>query len=157
MATVEPMFRGDLRFLSNYADTPFWMPELGATAASGEHAFNALKTLDPGQRAGVLAAGSPGEAKRRGRSVTLRPGWDRGVRVYAMTRVVAAKFAAPDRAGLLAATGDLSLVETNDWHDQFWGSCLCPRHEGTPGVNMLGELLMTMRAALQAPLTRPGA
>lgn len=143
-----PMFSGALRALSNYADTPFYFPEMRMEVASGEHAFNALKTLDPGARADILAAPTPGAAKKLGRSVQLRAGWDAGVRVWSMTRVVQAKFSDPDLARLLIDTGDLELRETNTWHDQFWGDCLCRRHENSPGVNMLGELLMTKRAAL---------
>ncbi len=78
--------------------------------------------------------------------MTLRPGWNTGVRVWAMQRVLAAKFAVPSLNQRLVATGDLMLVETNHWHDQFWGSCFCPKHEQVPGTNMLGELLMAIRA-----------
>lgn len=142
------MFRGDLAFLSNYHPEPFYVPRLGAIAGSGEHAFNALKTLDPAERAHVLAAPTPGESKRRGRRVTLRPDWDTGARVLAMQTVLRAKFAPhTPSAQKLVATGDLRLVETNHWHDQFWGDCTCPRHADLPGTNMLGELLMALRSA----------
>lgn len=151
------MFSGNLRFLSNFHVEPFsfdaW--ELGAgemacrTAASGEHAFNALKTADVDQQAWVLAAPTPLEAKRRGRRVALRPDWDTGGRVLAMQVVLRGKFRPGSRlAELLVQTGTLRLVETNYWHDQFWGDCYCPRHSGTPGVNMLGELLMSRRARI---------
>ncbi len=115
----EPMFRGPLAFLSNY-------------------------------RQHVLEAPTPGESKRRGRRVTLRPDWDTGGRVLAMQQVLRAKFA-PDTAlsAELAATGQLRLVETNHWHDQFWGDCTCPRHADLPGTNMLGELLMAIRSFIQ--------
>lgn len=143
------MFRGYLRELSNYhRGAPFFVPELDATAATGEHAFNALKTLDVGARSAILAAGSPGEAKRLGRTAPLREEWDTGLRVWAMTRVIVAKFADPATAAVLTGTSGEPLVETNDWHDQFWGDCYCPRHQGVAGVNMLGELLMVQRAVL---------
>lgn len=144
-----PMFSGRLSALSNYhAARPFLVPELDAMVATGEHAFNAFKTLDLAARSAILAAGSPGAAKRLGRTAPLRDGWDTGVRVWAMTRVIVAKFADPDTAAALTSTGDQALVETNDWHDQFWGDCYCSRHKHVEGVNMLGELLMTQRAAL---------
>lgn len=148
MTRPTPMFHGELRVLSNYASTPFYVPDLNATAPTGEHAFNAFKTLDPDARAAILAAPSPGAAKKFGRSAPLRSGWDTGVRVWAMTRVVVAKFADADLAGVLLGTGDRHLIETNDWHDQFWGDCFCQRHSAARGVNMLGELLMTQRAVL---------
>lgn len=62
-----------------------------------------------------------------------------------MQRVLTAKFTVPALSVLLADTGYLKLVETNYWHDQFWGSCFCPQHEQIPGMNMLGELLMAIR------------
>lgn len=148
MADPQPMFTGDLHFLSNFNMTPFDMPLLGGVVKSGEHAFNALKTLDPDQRAHVLAAPSPRDAKARGRRVTLRPGWDDGYRVRAMQDTLVAKFKHPDLAAKLIATGDLHLIETLTWHDNFWGDCVCPKHAGQPGVNMLGELLMALRARL---------
>ncbi|MFE7117652.1 NADAR family protein [Streptomyces sp. NPDC057654] len=140
------MFTGTLGFLSNFDETPFFVPRLRRQVASGEHAFNALKTLDPAEQNHVLGAPDPGESKRRGRRVTLRPGWNTGMRVWAMQRVLTAKFAVPDLNQRLVATDDRMLVETNGWHDQFWGSCFCPKHERIPGTNMLGELLMAIRA-----------
>ncbi|MGW6602262.1 NADAR family protein [Streptomyces sp. NPDC055036] len=142
---LKPMFRHELDFLSNFDTVPFEMPLFGSTVASGEHAFNALKTIDPVERAEILAAATPRQSKRLGRQATLRPGWNTGGRVRAMQQVLVAKFALPDLAARLEATGDLELVETNHWHDRFWGSCLCPAHAGTPGRNMLGELLMAIR------------
>lgn len=144
-----PMLSGDLAFCSNFDPAPFYVPALGQEAASGEHAFNALKTTDARQRAHVLAAPSASEAKRRGRRVDLRPGWDTGVRVQAMQRVLVAKFDLPDLEARLVATGDLMLVETNHWCDQVWGDCFCPRHRETPGANLLGQLLMAVRARRQ--------
>jgi len=141
-----PMFINQLGFLSNFDITPFFVPQLDVDVASGEHAFNALKTTDASERADVLAAPNQGQSKSRGRRVTLRPDWDAGVRVWAMQRVITAKFLRPDLRQRLDATGSLQLVETNLWHDQFWGSCYCPRHTQTPGQNMLGELLMAIRA-----------
>lgn len=141
-----PMFSGELAFLSNFDPTPFYVPALHAVVPSGEHAFNALKTPDPAEQRLVLAASTPGEAKRVGRRVGLRTGWDTGGRVLAMQKVLVAKFQVPALASALAATGDRRLVETNHWHDMFWGSCFCPRHADDRGVNMLGELLMALRA-----------
>lgn len=147
--TDTPMFTGQLQFLSNFNTNPFVVPTLGVPVASGEHAFNALKTLDPVQRAHVLAAASPGTAKKRGQAVTLRTDWDTGARVMAMQQVLQAKFApGNEHAQLLVATGNTLLVETNHWHDQFWGDCYCPRHAHIVGTNMLGQLLMSIRCHL---------
>lgn len=144
---MTPMFTGDLAFLSNFHMHTFEVPALGELVWSAEHGFNAFKTLDPAQRRAVLDARSPAQAKRVGRSVTLRPGWDCGGRVRAMQTVLVAKFAVLDLRDMLVATGDTALVETNRHHDNFWGDCLCGRFRcAGPGVNMLGELLMALRA-----------
>lgn len=147
--TQTPMFSGPLRWASNFETTPFFLPALGCVVGSGEHGFNALKTLDPAQRQWILDAPDPRTAKQRGVSrtkVTLRPGWDHGGRVRAMQSVLMAKFALPAMAERLATTGTVHLVETNSWHDNFWGDCFCARCADKPGVNMLGELLMALRA-----------
>lgn len=147
-----PMFSGDLAFLSNFDDTPFHVASLGVVATA-EHAFNALKSTDPQQRAWVIGAPSASEAKKRGRRVALRPDWDFGGRVQAMQRVLVAKFAVPALNERLIATGTLHLIETNGWCDIFWGACFCPQHQAVPGVNMLGELLMALRARRAFGLT----
>ena len=146
---TQPMFSGSLAFASNFYEMPFYVPELGLYAASGEHAFNAMKTTDPDQLRAVLDAPTPKASKAIGRKVTLRPGWDTGMRVLAMQRIVDAKFTRTNIGGLLTATGDLVLVETNFWHDQFWGDCTCERHADAPGRNMLGELLMAQRELIK--------
>ena len=141
-------FRGTYVFLSNFYSQSIRVPSLDAPASTAEHAYQALKTLDRGQRSWILDSPTPGVAKRRGRGVILRPDWNT-VRADVMRDVLEAKFADPVLAARLAATGDAQLVEGNHWHDQFWGSCLCPRHEAVPGKNMLGELLMRIRAGLK--------
>lgn len=139
-------FRGSHFFLSNFYDNEFTVPTLGVVATS-EHAFNALKSTDVDEQQFVLAAATPGEAKRRGRTVTLRPDWDSGMRVRAMQVVLQYKFGSRDMRGLLLSTGNSRLVEGNTFHDNFWGDCRCggPRCSAA-GVNMLGELLMAERA-----------
>jgi ribA/ribD-fused uncharacterized protein len=143
------MFRGELDFLSNFYEQSFYCSAVSFEVPTAEHAFMALKTLDPVQREHVLTAATPGAAKRRGRGVTLRPDWDTGARVWAMKSVLESKFAVPDLRERLLATGMTKLVEVNEWHDQFWGDCWCASHVGQPGVNMLGELLMALRTELQ--------
>ena len=142
-----PMFAGRLGFLSNFDTTAFWMPELDSMVDSGEHAFNALKTIEPRSRRQVLSQLTPSKAKMVGRRVPLRAGWDTGVRVRAMQTVLLAKFADPDLHQRLLDTDEQLLVETNTWHDNFWGDCRCGRSAcADRGVNMLGELLMALRA-----------
>jgi hypothetical protein len=49
----------------------------------------------------------------------------------------------------LLRTQDDLLIETNNWHDQHWGSCDCSQHRRWPGQNHLGRTLMRVRAELR--------
>jgi ribA/ribD-fused uncharacterized protein len=123
---------------------------------SAEHAYQAQKTLDHGAREEILAAPTPGQAKRLGSKVELRPGWEE-IKIEVMRQIIAAKFASateevrlPLLSGLLMATGGKHLVEGNTWGDTFWG-CVHPT-EGSNlwvGRNQLGILLMERRRVLQ--------
>jgi len=140
-------FTGEHRFLSN-----FWVHPMtwnGHEAASGEHHFNAAKTLDPVEAERVRSAGSPRAAKQVGRTVTLRPEWDEHARFEVMRGVTEAKFADPALRRRLLDTGDDLLIETNTWHDQVWGQCSCAGHRMRPGANHLGRTLMDVRSTLR--------
>lgn len=138
-------FRDIYSFLSNFYYIR--VEYEGVLYASVEHAYQAAKTLDLAERLTVQHAGHPGKAKRAGRKVTLRSDWQE-VKVGVMRDLLRHKFRYPVLKALLLNTGDRALVEGNDWHDQFWGDCICPLHVGKPGGNMLGKLLMEVRGEL---------
>ena len=54
------------------------------------------------------------------------------------------KFKDPDLKRMLIETGDEELIEGNNWHDNFFGSCYCDRC-GNKGENNLGKILMKIR------------
>ena len=60
-----------------------------------------------------------------------------------MEFVLRQKFAHPDLLAMLLATGDMELVEDNDWDDTYWGVC------NGLGQNHLGKLLMKIRLRSQ--------
>jgi hypothetical protein len=75
-----------------------------------------------------------------------------------MRQVTLEKFSrtAKLRSALLA-TCDERIVAENNWHEQFWGSCICASRPGkygrrslcsVPGRNHLGEVLMSVRDQL---------
>lgn len=146
MTDLIDRFTGPYRFLSNFY--PVDLTWEGLRYPSTEHAFNAGKTLDPDQRAWIAAAPNPSEAKRRGRTVVLRPDWDRKVRYRVMQEVLEAKFTQQYLRRLLLSPGDVELVEGNHWHDTHWGRCFCARHQGW-GVNWLGLMLENLRRDLR--------
>ena len=83
-------------------------------------------------------AGNPGQAKRIGRRIELRPGWD-DVRDEIMLDLIRIKFYLPSLATKLLATGDAELVEGNYWGDTYWGV------SRGRGENRLGQILMQVR------------
>ena len=138
-------FDGEYEFLSNFYEVPVMYD--GVQYGSSEAAFQAAKTLDPVERE-RFAKMTPDEAKRAGRRVKLRDDWEE-VKVSVMEEVLRAKFAQnQDLLQKLLATGEALLVEGNDWQDTFWGFDVNLGY----GVNMLGQLLMRLRAEHQGKL-----
>lgn len=141
-------FGGEYEFLSNFHAGSVTYE--GVAYPTAEHAFQAAKTTNPVERRQVAAAPTPSAAKRLGRHLELRYGWDE-MKLHVMREVLAAKFADPELARRLLATGDANLVEGNTWHDNVWGSCTCDR-PGCRGAgrNLLGLELVRLRVRLRA-------
>jgi N-glycosidase YbiA len=134
-------FFGENRFLSNFWFSKVWYE--GLEYPSVEHAYQAAKSLNQGERATIASLRKPGDAKRAGNGIKLRPDWEQ-VKVDIMTYLVKEKFKTNSslRKQLLA-TGDQYLEETNTWNDTFWGVC------NGKGQNWLGKILMSVRKELQ--------
>ena len=146
-------FQGVYRFLSNFWEQPFTVTVHGKSVVvpTAEHAFQAMKADAQIDALGILNAKTPGQAKRMGRQVEMRPDWD-SIRLAAMDTVIEAKFAAGSPlAERLLATGDAFLQEGNTWGDAFWG--VTRNHIGarttSVGENWLGRLLMLRRHRLR--------
>ena len=136
-------FRSAFRFLSNFAPSPVRIPgdEFPDVYPTVEHAFQAAKTLDRKERKAIRDVRSPGEAKKLGRVVVLRPAWD-DIKVNVMRDLLWDKFNNhPDLRAKLLATEDAELVEGNTWGDRFWGVDA----KSSEGENHLGKLLMETR------------
>lgn len=135
-------FKGEYRFLSNFYPASFvWR---GFTWASSENAYQAAKSVDVSDWR-ALQNLTPGEAKRRGRSVVIRGDWET-IKFSIMCEILVAKFKQnPHLGDALKATGLAHLEEGNTWGDQTWGVCP-PGSIG--GKNLLGLALMAVRASL---------
>ncbi len=136
MGEIIDKFAGKYRWLSN-----FWGAEVqydGVAYPTTEHAFQAAKTENLGQRRHVRKASGPQEAKRLGRQVTLRPEWE-SMKDEVMLDLNRQKFRDPELRAKLLATGDATLVEGNYWNDTYWGVCR------GKGKNRLGKILMRVR------------
>lgn len=137
-------FDDDLEFLSNFY--PASLTFMGIAYPTSEHAFAAMKTEDTGERLKASWIPTPGQAKRFGRTLDLRPGWEYMKRDL-MHLIVYAKFY--QNSGLvpklLAVEGE--IVEGNHWHDNIWGKCECANCAFHPQLNWLGKILMDVRQA----------
>lgn len=134
-------FEGDHEFLSNFF--PCEIDFEGKKYPTSEHAFQAAKTLDEGEREKVRLAKKPGSAKALGKKVSLRDNW-KFTRTAWMETILRIKFANPVLREKLRATGNADLVEGNTWGDTFWGV------SRGKGENRLGKILMKIRAEIQA-------
>jgi ribA/ribD-fused uncharacterized protein len=137
-------FTGEYRFLSNFYLTPVHF--MGLEYPSSENAFQAMKTTDQKIRANIRSM-TPAMAKRYGRTITLRPEWERD-KDEAMLDIIRAKFTNPGLRAALSRTGTRYLFEGNNWHDRYWG--ICDGHCRTPhnlpeGQNKLGKILEQVR------------
>lgn len=133
-------FEGEYAFLSNFYEHPISNGVI--TFPTNEHYFQAMKTLEDDERLAIARAATPGQAKRMGRSVNLRPDWE-SIKMDVMETAVRIKFTDPELAAKLIATGDEELIEGNWWNDTFWGVC------NGVGENHLGKILMKVRADIK--------
>lgn len=144
-------FDGEYAFLSNFYPSPIQYEidaDFTVVAQTVEHAFQAAKACHEADEGWVLQAKTPGEAKRRGRSIYLNPKWEE-YKEDAMLNFLRKKFTIPELHNKLLATGDAKLIEGNYWHDNYWGNCYCDKCKDIVGKNRLGELLMKVREELR--------
>lgn len=138
-------FKGQYRFLSNfYMVTCYYESE---PYRSSEHAYMAAKTEDLKLREQIAVCPTPAEAKKMGRSIQLRAGWDQ-MKYAVMLDILRSKFSGHAMQALLLGTGDAELIEGNWWGDKIWGVCL----KTNQGQNLLGKALMQVRAEIKTRL-----
>lgn len=132
-------FSHEYHFLSNfYCEYPYLFEYIGIKFISSEHAYQYMKCADDDGRNAILSCRTPGQAKRMGKKVIAKEGWD-NIKVDEMRSILTAKFKIPELSIMLLGTGYKKLIEGNNWGDKFWGVC-----DGV-GKNMLGEILMEIR------------
>jgi ribA/ribD-fused uncharacterized protein len=136
-------FSGKWKGLSNFE--PCEIVWEGLRFPTTEHAFQAAKTLDMDERHVIRLMKSPGQAKRAGRVVTLRPNWEE-IKIPTMEQIVRLKFIQPEFKELLLSTGEQELQEGNWWGDTFWGVSI----QTGRGRNELGKILMRLRESLES-------
>ncbi|ASN83273.1 NADAR family protein [Deinococcus ficus] len=130
-------FQGEYRWLSNFWRLSRPVKLSGIEFWTVEAAYQAAKTLDLDDRR-HLATLDPGDAKRYGRTVKMRPDWD-SIKLDVMTQLTRHKFRDPALRTRLLSTGTLQITEENTWGDTFWGV------SRGKGQNHLGQILMALR------------
>lgn len=131
-------FFGKYRFLSNFYPCEMSLGIGEFTFPTLEHAYQASKSRDIEYRKRILACKTPGEAKKIGKLVKIRDGWDDD-KLWIMETLLRRKFEKEPFRQWLLDTGDEELIEGNTWGDTFWGVC------NGKGENHLGKLLMKVR------------
>ena len=124
----------------------------GAFWPTTEHYFQAQKVHGTEHEDAVRRAASPKLAARMGRdrSLPLRSDWE-AVKDDVMRCAVRQKFSEhAELRAVLLATGDEEIVEDSP-RDAYWGRGM----DGT-GKNMLGRILMEIRAELRASSSLAG-
>jgi len=141
-------FIGEWKELSNFEPVPILFE--GLKFPSVEHAYVASKSLDMSFRRDIalMKPDEAGLAKKWGRNAKLRPNWDTRKIIF-MRNFLEQKFNVYFFQEKLLSTKDRELIEGNFWHDNFWGSCGCPKCKDIKGVNMLGKLLMEIREEIK--------
>lgn len=139
-------FEGKYSFLSNFyaCQTEYH----NVKYPTSEHAYQAAKTANPIQKEAIRKADTPDDAKRLGRRVEIKSNWDE-IKDEVMYEIVSNKFKNKRMQAKLLATENEILVEGNYWHDNYWGSCICPKCLQKPKGNVLGKILMRVRKELK--------
>lgn len=138
---IDNFHDGEHDFLSNF---------FGDDGTDVERYYQSEKTINPKDRFTILMATSPAQAKKLGRQVKMRSGWD-DMKLEVMRELLEWKFSDPELAAKLLATGDEELVEGNTWGDTYWGICR------GKGENHLGRLLMDIRGQLREYAANEGS
>lgn len=136
-------FQKEFRFLSNFYPSSVSYDDV--VYKTLEHAYQAAKSLDKNYRQQILVCKTPGDAKRIGKKVKLRSGWNE-IKYGIMCDLVRKKFISnPVLMQMLLNTGDSILQEGNYWNDTYWGIDL---RTGV-GENNLGKILMLVRGKIK--------
>ena len=139
-----------VNWFSNMEEFDDLMYHNGIYYRTVEHFFQAMKFKDIEHRKRIAAMPSPFDAKREGRQCRdlIVKDWDK-IKQSAMWTALKWKFREETRWGkILKSTGDMDIVEWNNWHDNYWGWCVCERCTNNrieDPKNKLGKMLMGIR------------
>lgn len=132
-------FRGEYRWLSNFYKSPVTL--WGVKFDTVEQAYQASKCSNRSDWDMMVGCKTPGDAKRKGRLITIRPDFE-SIKLDIMYQLLFLKFSDPYFKNKLIRIKDYYIEETNWWGDTYWGVC------NGVGENNLGKLIMKIAKAL---------
>jgi predicted NAD-dependent protein-ADP-ribosyltransferase YbiA (DUF1768 family) len=152
-------FKGKYEFLdpAYYSLTQFD----GVLYNSAEAAFLASQYDDPYFRSMFQDAALPiWRARDLAKRLQKRRDWIPELALQLMRQITFDKFTrSPNFRSLLLATCHEEIIAENNWHENFWGVCVCNLRPGKygqkvacrrPGSNHLGKILMSVRDQIAA-------
>lgn len=144
------MSRWIKNWFSNYVDFDEPYEYQGLIFKAPENFFQAMKTRkDLVEIRRNISLMSPGQAKRFWRNKYnknnyMRNDWH-NISLDVMEFILRVKFkpGTSHHDRLIQTEG--IIVEVNNWHDNFWGACNCPKCEKKEKFNHLGLILTKLR------------
>ncbi len=113
------------------------------TYPTSEHAYQAYKTENLGERKKISHLTTPAKAKKYGNKLELRKDWN-SIKLGIMENIIRQKFLQNlNYLKKLIETGNTELIEGNTWKDTYWGVYK------SKGLNHLGKILMKIRDELK--------
>jgi len=141
MNSIEGFFK-EYRYLSNFHVKEFIYK--GKTYQSSEHAYQAYKATNEEDHEWIRNSSTPKESRIRGQKISMKTDWNK-IKYDVMLEILIEKFKDEELKQKLLSTGNSYLEETNWWHDNFWGNCICDDCQHYKAQNNLGKILMKIR------------
>ncbi len=142
-------FKNEYRWLSNFY--PCELSFRGKRYPSVEYAYMSAKSEDKEWKMMCAdATEKQSKIKKKSQHLELVPDWA-FIKIEVMRECLNLKFSQEPFKTWLIETGDIHLQEGNTWGDKFWGVDL----ETGEGENLLGRLIMMIRADLQDRSPKP--
>lgn len=142
MSKIIDRFVDEYSFLSNY--------HISENGYCVEIHYQASKFVDDDIRLKILSM-KPGQSKRFAHlpenKSKIRKDWKK-VSLQKMEEYLRIKYSNGPERTWLKETGDAILIEGNNWHDNFYGSCICEKCVNEKKENHLGKLIMKIRSEI---------
>lgn len=135
-------FRDDYRFLSNMYLCDVYID--GIHYPSVEHYYQSQKTDDINLRNKIISMEKAEYTKVFAKSLEIKHNW-KEIKDSVMWEGLLSKFKNQYLFEKLKQTNDSVLIEGNQWHDNYWGNCICEKCINKEGKNKLGIMLMKIR------------